>query len=253
MHHSNPADHAQHDLDLIAGHAAGDLDDTDRTRAEALLQSCTSCADLRSDLVALASATRILPTVTTAPRDFRLTAAQAARLRRPGFLKSLLRPFAGPRSGARPMAMAFTSLGLAGMLVANILAGLLGSAALESRDAGAGAAIASAASGGGGDLRGPVAVPQQPGATDDRVAVQGAGQPSQEADKNNEYTTGQASSPPRAAAHVPGPSSESDQRLHAFERGQLVAEANPIFVVSLALLVVGLVLFGLRFAARRVR
>ena len=31
MHHSTPGAHDQHDLELIAGHAAGDLSDTERT------------------------------------------------------------------------------------------------------------------------------------------------------------------------------------------------------------------------------
>src|ERR1700741_241675 len=125
---SIPAEHAQHDLDLVAGHAAGDLTDTQRIRADALLQSCTSCADLRRDLVAIASATRTLPAA-PAPRDFQLSPAQAARLRRGGWIKSLLRPFAAPRSIARPFAMAFTSLGLAGLLVTSILPSLLGGSA----------------------------------------------------------------------------------------------------------------------------
>src|SRR4029079_1687657 len=104
MTHSIPAEHAQHDLDLIAGHAAGDLPDVQRIRADALLESCTTCADIRRDLVAIASPTRTLP-ATRAPRDFQLSPAQAARLRRGGWRKSLLRPFAAPSSPPRPFDM----------------------------------------------------------------------------------------------------------------------------------------------------
>src|SRR5690242_9986148 len=127
MHHSIPAEHARHDVELIAGHAAGELPDPERVRAEALLSSCTTCADLRRELVAIAAATRSLP-AQASPRDFRLTEAQAASLRRGGWIKSLLRPFAAPGWTPRPMAMAFTSLGLAGLLVANILPALFSSA-----------------------------------------------------------------------------------------------------------------------------
>jgi len=254
MHQSNPAPHAQHDLDLIAGHAAGDLTDPDRNRAEALLQSCLSCADLQRDLVAIASATRILPTVATAPRDYRLTAEQAARLRRPGLVKTLLRPLAGPRSNTRPMAMAFTSLGLAGLLVANVVPGLFGSPATSSRESGVSAPMASAAGGAGDASSGQVPVAQPPSATDNEIQMQGAGQPSQSADKSTVYSNGTASSPPRAAAGGPTSSSSADlQRLDALEREHLIAETNPIFSISLVLLVVGLALFGLRFVARRVR
>src|SRR6185437_10228463 len=125
MTHSIPSEHAQHDLELIAGHAAGDLSHPDQTRADALLGSCASCADLRRDLVAIAQATRTLPAL-PAPHDFQLSEAQAASLRRGGWIKSLLRRFAAPGSAVRPVAMAFTSLGLAGLLVTNILPALLG-------------------------------------------------------------------------------------------------------------------------------
>src|SRR6476469_1721729 len=144
MHHSIPAEHAQHDLDLIAGHAAGDLTDTERSRADAQIQSCTSCADLRRDLVAIAVATRTLP-APAAPRDFRLTPAQASRLRSGGWIRSLLRPFAAPRSTVRPMAMAFTSLGLAGLFVANILPSLFGGMAASAPMPAAGQPAATAA------------------------------------------------------------------------------------------------------------
>jgi hypothetical protein len=129
MHRSNPPDHALHDLDLVAASIDGDLADHQRAAADALVATCTSCAELRRDLVALAAATRALPRSATARRDFRLDAQQAARLRRGGLLRRLLRPLAAPGSAARPMAAAFTTLGLAGLLVANILPSLFGGAA----------------------------------------------------------------------------------------------------------------------------
>ena len=128
MHAPTPAQHAQHNLDLIDAHLADDLTDTERIRAEGLLQSCSSCADLRRDLLAIATATRALPRAGRAPRDFRIDAAQAERLRGGGWLRSLLRPFRTPHSALRPMAAAFTTLGLAGLLVANVLPSLFGSA-----------------------------------------------------------------------------------------------------------------------------
>lgn len=253
MHHSDPIAHAQHDPDLIAGHAAGDLTDTDHSAADALLQSCATCADLRRDLLVIASATKALPPI-SAPRDFRLSAEQAARLRRGGLVRTLLRPFAATRSSVRPMAMAFTSLGLAGLLVANILPGLFtGGAflALPGPQSGPGAAVATA---GTGDTGAQPPAAEQPKATGGVVEVRGAGQPSQPADMTNEYSSGQSSSPPRDVAGAPGQPSDGAeaQRLNAV-RQRAIFESDPISVVSLALLVVGLALFGLRFAARRVR
>jgi hypothetical protein len=250
MHRSNPIDHANHELTLIAGHAAGDLADSERLRAEALLQSCTSCADLRRDLVAIAGATRALPARALAHRDFRLDPAQAARLRRSSWLRTLLRPFGAAQSSVRPLAGAFTSLGVAGLLVANLLPGLLGSPASapaqELDRAGAGAPAPSAA------VR-PVA-----GGQTDAVGEgnQAAGQASPPADI---YVTGNkvdrnATEEPtdlafgQAGSQAPGRLSDSGDTSSAIKPAP-----NPIVVGSLALLAIGLALFGLRFAARRVR
>ena len=55
MQHPNVSEHARHDVTLIAGHAAGDLADTGRSRAGALLAACEECSELRRDLVATPS------------------------------------------------------------------------------------------------------------------------------------------------------------------------------------------------------
>jgi hypothetical protein len=250
MHRSNPIDHANHELTLIAGHAAGDLADSERLRAEALLQSCTSCVDLRRDLVAIAGATRALPAPALAHRDFRLDPAQAARLRRSSWLRTLLRPFGAAQSILRPLAGAFTSLGIAGLLVANLLPGLLGSSASapaqELDRAGAGAPAPPAA------VR-PVAGGQTAGPGGEFHAVQ------QASPAGDGYVTGtkadrDATDMPRdlaygnAASQVPGPVRMSEDALNG-----IAPAPNPIVVGSLALLAIGLALFGLRFAARRVR
>jgi hypothetical protein len=277
MHHPTPGAHDQHDLELIAGHAAGDLSDAERNRADELLRSCTPCADLRRDLVAIAAATGTLP-AQTAHRDFRLTDAQAASLRRGGWVKSLLRPLAAPRSTVRPIAMAFTSLGLAGLLVTNILPALLGglgSAAslggapaagvgggLSAQEAAsaAPAAPAPAASAGAAAsaplvIRGTSGGPQ---ATDGRnSAVFGsAGQPTAALDQLGNPKANQASAAPGDVAQELAAASAQAyaDRLAARERLLLAEDTmNPVFVGSLVLLALGLALFGLRFLARRVR
>ena len=252
MTHSIPAEHAQHDLDLIAGHAAGDLVDTQRIHADALLQSCANCADLRRDLVAIASATRTLP-ATPAPRDFQLSPAQAARLRRGGWRKSLLRPFAAPSSPARPFAMAFTSLGLAGLLVTSILPALIGGSAASAPLPVAQGPAASAAA--AGDAPGSLSGQGQPGATSASEQFGPFGQPSPVAvrggaggGKSNGATT-----PPGDLAA----GQTSDDRLSAERQvdqsGVSTPQQHPIVTGSLVLLLAGLALFGLRFLARRAR
>ena len=261
MHHPNPIAHAQHDLDLITGHAAGDLSDAERIRADALLSSCSACADLRHDLVAIASAVRSLPTPTPTTREYRLTPAQAASLRRGGWIKSLLRPFASPRSTARPLAMAFTTLGLAGLLVANILPSLFGSAGAlapapqagaERAQAAATAAPAPVASGAAG-----LPVPEVPAATENDAMFGSLGRPSPVADGGGSKSNASTTPPAEIAAGQPHSSGRNEatdlDRLAAVERTRIAEESNPIFIGSLVLLTLGLALFGLRFAARRLR
>jgi hypothetical protein len=71
--------HVDHDPMLIAALLDADLDDAERAAGEAQVVACVECADLRADLLALSSATRALPTPPR-PRDFRLTATDAARI-----------------------------------------------------------------------------------------------------------------------------------------------------------------------------
>jgi hypothetical protein len=261
MQHSIPAEHARHDLELIAGHAAGDLSDPERTRADALLRSCIACSDLRRDLVAIASATRTIP-ASAAPRDFRLTEAQAAGLRRGGWIKTLLRPFASQHSSVRPIAMAFTSLGLAGLMVANILPSLFLGGAASAPALGPSAAGPAASAGSAEATEAPAAVVVQGDAqaTDGRTGAELRPQsrPTAALDlralgSNSSQATG---APAYAGGEVQGSATEQPyaaDRLAERERALSIQETNWMLVGSLVLVALGLALFGLRFVARRVR
>lgn len=112
--------HARHDRFLIAARAAGDLDGRDLARADAILSTCDPCRVLLADLRFIATATRLLPPpARPADLDFRLSRERAADLARGGLRRRLLRPF-GPAGNpiVRPLAVACTTLGLAGLLVA---------------------------------------------------------------------------------------------------------------------------------------
>lgn len=234
--------HPRHDALLIAGLAADDLTSTERTRAEALRDACDECRALHADLLAIAGATRLLP-APRAPRDFRITTEQAGRLRRTGWLATLLAPFAGARSAARPLATAFTTLGLAGAFVAVVLPGLLGGAASMALapEAAPTAAAGGAAGGPAIDSTASEApVPQfGPAAASTAPGGQGA--------KDNAAASG---------APVFGPSGGDGRSLGAGEGEELGAPSTPmnlLLVGSLGLLAAGLLLFALRFAARRLR
>ena len=79
--HDQLGGHATHDPELIVALLDRDLSDTDRLAGEALVSSCSSCAELHADLVALAEATVSAP-IPARPRDFALSPAVAASLGR---------------------------------------------------------------------------------------------------------------------------------------------------------------------------
>ena len=57
----SPSAHEAHDLLAVAALAAGDLVGRDLARTELQVAACSACADLRSDLAAIAAATAHLP------------------------------------------------------------------------------------------------------------------------------------------------------------------------------------------------
>jgi anti-sigma factor RsiW len=74
--------HADHDPLSISALLDRDLAGDERTATEARLASCPACAALHADLLALSTATRAFP-VPSRPRDYALSAADAARLTAP--------------------------------------------------------------------------------------------------------------------------------------------------------------------------
>jgi hypothetical protein len=258
MHDSAHLDHARHDLALIAGHAAGELSNLDTAAATALLSTCSTCADVHRDLIAIAAATRALPP-TPAPRDFRITAEQAERLRRRSWLRTLVRPFGSARSATRPLATAFTSVGLAGALVAMLIPGLLSGPGLlggvASGPTSQGSQAGAPASVHGLEAEGRDTV--APGATV-APAVPAAGAP--DAASGDPDFIKQAEDSGYEAAAGDGTTVDPDapgagDDLNA-DVGNRLTDGGPVsllLVGSLGLLAVGVALFGLRLAARRLR
>jgi hypothetical protein len=113
-----PVAHAGHDPLLIVQFAANDLDTRGRETAEQLVETCAECAQLASDIMSIARATAELPGAAR-PREFTLTAEQAALLRRRGWRGVLGRFGLGwvRTDVGRTVAAGLTTLGLAGLLV----------------------------------------------------------------------------------------------------------------------------------------
>jgi hypothetical protein len=127
------ARHALHDEELIAAFAARDLRRADAERARSLVERCPECRQLHEDLVAVRTAMHSSGTAAqraatiTAPRDFRLSADDAARLR-PGSpigraaVRLAWRTRLGLGVGAfgRPVGAAMATLGVVGLLVGSL-------------------------------------------------------------------------------------------------------------------------------------
>jgi hypothetical protein len=113
--HSRP----DHDSLLVVALAGDDLSGADAAAARAQVAECPGCAQLLEDVRAIAAAAAALPPPRR-PRDFRLTEADAARLRPTGW-RGLLRRFGDPGFAfTRPLATGLATLGIAGLLLATL-------------------------------------------------------------------------------------------------------------------------------------
>jgi hypothetical protein len=120
--------HHAHDPLLVSGHASGELAAADTARVERWIRDCSACAAIHVDVLSISGALAALPKTARAPRDFRLSPAQAARLRGGSWWRRLGRSLVAPRGLGRPLATAFTTLGLVGLLVGNLSPGFLSQA-----------------------------------------------------------------------------------------------------------------------------
>jgi hypothetical protein len=260
---------ADHDESLVAGLAAGDLDPREAAVARALVEECPACAALEADLAAIMAATAALPPPRRT-RDFRLTEADAARLRPTGW-RRLLEPFARPRTAfTRPLAGGLVALGLAGLVLAAVPTGPSAASVPTSAGttnsigvtAGAGDAAAPAAASAPNQAftaPSPPALPSPFGAfgfPSAAPSIAGTGsQPQPAATAAGNVPQPAAST----AANVPPPGTASNGKELA-PSPEPAALSNtpaatqgpsPLAIGSIVLLVLGLGLFALRWVARR--
>ena len=228
-----PVTHAAHDLTLVAALAARgpDLDEKTATAAREQVAACEACAIVLDDLVALQT-TLPMTATPSRPRDFRLTKADAARLRRSGW-RRVLGFFGSPRDGfSRPLAIGFTTLGLAGLLLASVPTMFM---------AGSGAASApQVLSNVGAPIEQAAPAPAE-GYVSERMSGDAAA----------------AASEPAGGGVFSGANLDDGTSELAGDAGGATprddASGLPVlFVVAGVLLICGLGLFGLRWSARRV-
>ncbi|MCI0582206.1 MAG: hypothetical protein L0227_04790 [Chloroflexi bacterium] len=255
--------HASHERPLIAARAAGDLTGPELARADALRERCPACRRLHDDLLAIAIATRHLPAPARPPElDYRISAERASQLARGAVWRRLLRPFG--RSGSatvRPLAAAFTTLGLAGLLLAALPSLQLGGAA--------GFLAMSAPTAAPRDALDRTSAPEvvAPGGAPTPAATGGdtaGGEPT--IDTTTDYgpavTADDKGAAPSAEANsqaTTAPSREGDDGAEGGSTGDESGAIggsggqSPLVILSLGLLGAGLALFLLRRVALRLR
>ncbi len=200
--------HESHDAELVARFSAGDATTAEVDEAQRWIETCPECSALASDLRAIASATREMSAlagagVPAAPRDFRLTPGDAARLRRPRpwqIFGTLRAPGA-----LRGLGGALATLGLVGLLVGAGLPALLGGVG--------GSAASGSAEGPDATVFGAFA-PVAPAATaDTRLEIKATGDPQADAEAEAGATT---AGEPAAASRDGALSSQATVALGSF-------------------------------------
>ena len=142
------ARHALHDEEVVAAFAVDGEAADDPARARMLIDRCETCRELHADLVAIGATVRAAASaeavgaVRQAPRDYRLTASDAARLRGGNVFERVAARFVdGIAAFGRPVGTSLATLGVVGLLVGAMTLGSLGGAAsLPNEGAGAPAA-----------------------------------------------------------------------------------------------------------------
>jgi hypothetical protein len=263
------SDHATHDPVWMAALAAKDPDLTpaDAARAQAALASCTACADLFADLVAVSAA---IPSaaIPARPRDFTLTPADAARLRARG-LRRWFSAIGSARDGITfPLALGLTTMGIAGLLLATVPGALTGSAGGAAQTLSTvGSAVEPGSGGGNAAASARAALPAPPAASAAAPAATSApaAAASRSASESTKSEFGAMSAAPSGDApeepvfNGDGGDTAGDgtAQINATDvsRDGYIGDTFPmsgLAIVAGVLLLAGLVLFALRWTARRI-
>ncbi len=253
-----PHTRPDHDESLIARLAVDDLDPREASDARRLVAECPACAELLTDLRLIASATAALP-APSRTRDFRLTEADAARLR-PGGWRGLVARFGSPGFAfTKPLATGLATLGIAGLILAS-LPGSIGGSAASAPEAGLGTTAGPVQAQDAGPLP---AVGVAPPMAGPEVASSAKAAPSPGAayggaaatDQGNGSRDGSAS-PAAAAAAPTNPAASTGVDRAAITNGSSGSSPtpapSPLAALSVTLLLAGLALFGLRLLAARI-
>jgi cytochrome c551/c552 len=249
--------HEAHDRLLIASLVDRSIADPERARALEQVRACGACAELHAELVALSAATKALPTPLRR-REFTLSPADADRLRVRGWRRLIAAIGSSRDAFSRPLALGFTTLGIAGLLLSSVSLPFGGAASGQRSLETVGAPVGDSAAGSAtqefaAEASGAPVAPEASGPAMAAAAPSSA--PSEAAQPVPAASPGEV--PPDVlfeggeSSPLPGePAADRSIFNTAFDQSGS-SGPSPMFVVAAALLVIGLGLFGLRWTARR--
>jgi hypothetical protein len=239
-HRPPNAAHVRHDLVLLAATSDDTAAPSLRAAAAAQIAGCSDCELIADDLRAISSALGALPRAVPAPRDMRLSPAQAAAARRRGWWARILEPFGSAGiPGLQALGGGLATIGLAGILFVTLMPSLGGSSAAApvGRNQDTTSAAASVASGAGAN---PAAAPSSAPSSARGSTQYGAATATPQLN---------SSAGPEFAASAPKVASPADS---SGGPSAGVPAEPPYLPISVALLGAGLLLLALRFVATRV-
>ena len=266
-----PHTHPDRDDTLVARLAADDIapGSRDDTLARARIADCPACAELHADLQAIVAATADLP-APRRTRDFQLTDADAARLRRTGWRDVLARLGSPSFAFTRPLAAGLATLGIAGLLLATVPFTFLAAGSASAPEALPGTNGTTSQAGGGAPATASPGFTAAPAGPD--LVASGAPNPPPAGSSPAPVANGTPLAAPSPGTGVSGGTTTDSTK----DGGPLYLSASPsardaagtppevghgasaggggpsaLVVLSLAMLAAGLGLGGLRFVARR--
>lgn len=237
---ATPDDHAAHDRQLVVAYACDDLPVAEQAEARALVARCRRCTALVNDIQTIAGALQREDVAPARERDFRLTAADADRLRG-SVVTRLLRRIASPHLRVlQPLAAAAMTFGILLMATTAVLPNFSGAAGAAPVAQSADDAARNASGEAAGGAEASVAPAARP--------VVGEGMSPAPAPAGVTDLGGQAE--PGASADRTDATDTSTKAM-TLEATALPTTIDPIAPIGIGLLVVGLVLLIVVALARR--
>lgn len=227
-----PDDHAGHDRQLVVAFACGDLPTAEAADARALVARCRRCAALVDELSIISTAMPRDLVAPSRPRDFRLTAEDAERLRGSAVTR-LLHRLGGPGLKVlQPLAGAAMAIGIVLMLTTSVLPTFYGAAGAAPMPATVGATLGDDAA---------------------RNAAQGEGAGGAALAPGGPSAAPAASAEAGASQDIAGYSeTDTSTEANVLELTAPVAPIDPVAPIGLGLIVLGALVLLARVLARRV-